>query len=501
MTDIYPAAFADSLPPVDPEFLSNVQAEAEYQVRRLNHHPSIAVWVGNNELELNIQLVQEIYPSEAAGFQSGYQTMFVDVLLHTVFDNTRSISYSPSSVTHGYISFNISSSTPMVERYFNSTPGTITGNTDYYNYDPTQVFNNSAYPIGRFATEFGYDSMPSFQSWEQVLPPDQRYFNSSVILSRNHNYVQTAATVLNPDKNQTQESLSGMGTIAITAQAFYPVPPTNTKSLKDFASWIYTTQVFQADYYKNQISFYRIGSGLPQRTLGSLYWVLNEMWQTPSKAGLEYDGRWKMVHYIVKNTYEPVIIAPQFDQSTGCLEVWTVSDLWNAVTGTATITWYDWAGKVLITSTSDVHIRAINATIAFELNVHDKGLDLSNAIAKLSVKAQEAAPSSSNTSKITIYTHETWFHAEPLSKHTIPNPKLSINYNGASNSFVVRASGGVAAWVWLDHPAGVSGNFDNNGFWLLPEQAEIVKFKVKNDTTGGSWINSVTVRSLWDNTQ
>jgi beta-mannosidase len=53
----------------------------------------------------------------------------------------------------------------------------------------------------------------------------------------------------------------------------------------------------------------------------------------------------------------------------------------------------------------------------------------------------------------------------------------------------------------LDHPAGVSGNFEDNGFWLLPGQDKSVGFKVKKDSTGGRWVKSVTVRSLWDNTQ
>ena len=32
-------------------FMDNVRAEAEDNVRRLRHHPSIALWCGNNEME------------------------------------------------------------------------------------------------------------------------------------------------------------------------------------------------------------------------------------------------------------------------------------------------------------------------------------------------------------------------------------------------------------------------------------------------------------------
>ena len=42
--------FACNLYPSTPEFLEEVDAEAEYQVRRLQHHACIALWCGDNEL-------------------------------------------------------------------------------------------------------------------------------------------------------------------------------------------------------------------------------------------------------------------------------------------------------------------------------------------------------------------------------------------------------------------------------------------------------------------
>lgn len=38
--------FGDSLYPVNQEFLDNVREEAIYNVRRVNHHPSLALWAG-----------------------------------------------------------------------------------------------------------------------------------------------------------------------------------------------------------------------------------------------------------------------------------------------------------------------------------------------------------------------------------------------------------------------------------------------------------------------
>lgn len=46
--------FACALYPTDPQFLASVQTEIRQQIRRLQHHPSIALWAGNNENEAAI---------------------------------------------------------------------------------------------------------------------------------------------------------------------------------------------------------------------------------------------------------------------------------------------------------------------------------------------------------------------------------------------------------------------------------------------------------------
>lgn len=66
--------------------------------------------------------------------------------------------------------------------------------------------------------------------------------------------------------------------------------PNKTDPLANFSAWCHTTQIFQADFYKSEIQFYRRGSGFPNRQLGSLYWQLEDIWQAPTWAGIEYDG-------------------------------------------------------------------------------------------------------------------------------------------------------------------------------------------------------------------
>jgi len=123
--------FSDADYPADKAFADNVREEAYYQTRRVNHHPSLALWAGNNEI--SIFLVADGYDipnlysfsnyTDFPNRKARFEKLFLDVLVHAVFDNSRSISYSYSSTTYGYYSLNHSAATPIVWRP-NGTDGT-----------------------------------------------------------------------------------------------------------------------------------------------------------------------------------------------------------------------------------------------------------------------------------------------------------------------------------------------------------------------------------------
>ncbi|KAI9751876.1 MAG: MAPK protein hog1 [Chaenotheca gracillima] len=494
--------FGDALYPVDQDFLDNVQAEALYNVRRVNHHPSLALWAGGNELEsLELANAENADPGNDQWMHE-YEQLFLDVLLPVVYGNSRSISYTPSSTNNGYLSLNFSRPNPMIERYNNATPGSIYGDTDHYEYNSTLAFNFSSYPIGRFANEFGYHSMPSLQSWQQVLMPEDLHFNSSTIVLRNHHYPSGSLNTTNYDN-----STKGMGEMTYAVQQWYPSPQ-QSDPIANFSAWCHTTQIFQADFYISQIAYYRRGSGLPERNLGSLYWQLEDIWQAPTWAGIEYDGRWKVLHYRAKDIYQPVIIYPFYNSTTGDLEVSVVSDLWQSTSGTVEFNWYDWSGKPLQGvnsstqhSTAPVTVGALNSTRVLQTNLTMlSDVDLTNAVLQVSVSTNGTAPNSPNNAT-QVYNHTSYFSPVALSKAKLQDPGLTLSYDKATTSFTVEATSAVAAWVWLDYPDGVQGWFDDNGFWLTPGEKRTVSFTVKNDWTDGSWAQDVTVGSLWNNTQ
>ncbi|OIW30141.1 glycoside hydrolase family 2 protein [Coniochaeta ligniaria NRRL 30616] len=510
--------YGDALYPVDPDFLENSRQEAVYQVRRINHHPSVALWAGGNELEnLELYLVNASAPDQYLRYKDEYETLFINTLLPAVYGNSRSITYIPSSTTNGYMSLNFSDPIPIKQRYNNKVPGSIYGDTDHYSYAVDQAFNISTYPIGRFANEFGYHSMPSVSSFRTVMAEDELTFNSTTILLRNKHYPSKSLNTTN-----FANSTLGMGEMTRAVQAWYPTPANISDPAANLSAWALATQIFQADFYKTQIQLYRAGSGRPERQLGSLYWQLEDQWQAPTWAGIEYEGRWKVLHTTAKDIYQPVIVAPVWNVSSGVLDVYAVSDLWTEVRGRVELGWVDWSGNVLPNVSTggggggaksfEFVVGGLNSTVLTSVNVGalaggDNGTDAAtsrfNASNALFVANITATGTPVNTNATRTYTHTNYFTPTPLSKAALVDPGLTVEYDRTTDEFVVTASKGTSIWTWLqlslDDDA-VVANFDDNSFLLRRGEEKRVKYKVLSGGSEG-WQGRVTVRSIWDFTQ
>jgi beta-mannosidase len=338
--------------------------------------------------------------------------------------------------------------------------------------------------------------MPSTQSWLQAIDPTDLDLNSTIVRLRNHHYPPGGL-----DNSNFGPADMGMKEMIEAARMYY-AGPNKTDPVANFTSWCHATQIFQADYYSSQIQFYRRGSGMPERQLGSLYWQLEDQWQAPTWAGIEYDGRWKVLHYIAKDRYRNVIISPFFDTDAGSLDVYVTSDLWQPASGHASFTWYDWRGKKLNISTIPsvpINVGAINTTIALHINVTEVlgGVDLNNTVLYMETSLRGNLPNSKTTQE---FHHQNWFHPAYLSQANLADPGLKLTHLPDSKKFRVEATNAIAPWVWLDYPAGALVHFERNGFWLRPGEALDIGYVEypEVDKTNGTWVQKVTAQSIWD---
>ena len=62
--------------------------------------------------------------------------------------------------------------------------------------------------------------------------------------------------------------------------------------------WIHLTQLTQAEGLRQALERHRCAS---EKTAGSLYWQLDDVWPTVSWSTVDHAGRWKLAHHAVRH--------------------------------------------------------------------------------------------------------------------------------------------------------------------------------------------------------
>ncbi|KAJ6534532.1 glycoside hydrolase family 2 protein, partial [Mycena vulgaris] len=481
--------FSDSLYPINDFLLESIEPEIRQNVRRINKHPSNVQWAGGNEIEEIVLVVNASLPN---GTIYLFVTLFQDFLHDITVSETHSVPYTDCSTTNGVLSLD-----PYILRLNNGTSGEIYGNTERYNYDASQAFNYSTFPVSRFVNEFGFHSMPSFYSWEEVLTsPDDFSFNSTAVASRDHH--PPAGSLAFPNPN----ALQGQAQMTQGVELWLPTPSTSDSN-QTFAQWCWSTQIFQSMTMMSEIAWYRRGAGQDENNLGALVWQLNDIWQGVSWSSIEYSGRWKVLQYGITTTFSPLTIYPFWTPENQTLEVIVTSDRWETVTGSAQLTWYDWLGNTLNTSTHNFTVPTLNNSLISRALGLDSILPAGRNATDVWMLLNLAAQVDNKT-----VTNEQYFTPASLADATLVDPQIQLTAT-SDLTFTLSALGGVAPWTWLDHPAGTVGVFvDNttglpsNGFYLIPGIDRTVKFLLNQNLSRNISPDPLdfVLRSLWNNT-
>lgn len=285
--------FACALYPVDEDFLSSVRLEIEQQVQRLQYHPSIVIWAGNNENEMAI--AGPWWPDVMAWnkkLREAYAKLYTETIkpIVMILDPTRP--FVDSSPSNGPLSSNQPNGiakAPNDNKY---------GDVHHYDYF-ADSFEWTNYPSTRFASEYGFQSYPSFNALTSFSQPsDWKYPITPNILHRQHRMT---------------------GEMEIKYQARLHFKDLESGGVDKLKNFIYISQLTQAIAIKTETEFYRRNRFINQetklgRTMGALYWQLNDVWQAPSWSSIEYGGKWKMLHYFARRFFFPVHVIPYLVQ-------------------------------------------------------------------------------------------------------------------------------------------------------------------------------------------
>jgi beta-mannosidase len=327
--------FACAMYPRDEDFLKNVEIEVLQNVARLGYHPSIVIFGGNNENEAAFNW----YP-ETRNNPMQYTVDYAKLYLDTVYPAMHSILYDRQWV-HSSPSGGRISNEPLVYR-FGALGDIKYGDKHFYDYsnDCTDV---NHFPRARFVSEYGQQSWPSYRALEPLTISEDRGQESEFSLYRQRH----------PD-GQPQ-------LISQMEKHFVLTDETLGVSDKGYDNYLFLTQANQARCYISAITYWRrIRYEAPGKTMGVLYWQLNDIWQGPSWSSIEYNGRWKMLQNFVKKAYAPVIVSAQ-EYPYNNFSVYVTSDLLTPVSGNVQVDLYNWSGDKVKSVTQAISLPALGS--------------------------------------------------------------------------------------------------------------------------------------------
>ncbi|GCE10245.1 beta-mannosidase [Tengunoibacter tsumagoiensis] len=303
--------FACGIYPAHEALRESVKQEAEANVRRLRHHPSLVIWAGNNE----DYLVAESIPNLDAVLdaEDPLQTPFparaiYEQLLPAIcarLDPARP--YWPGSPYGGR-----RASDPTI------------GDVHVWSVWHGEMLPYQDYPklAARFISEFGMASYPAVKTIEEFTVPEERYPQSRTLDGHNK---------------------AGGGDWRM---ASYMIR--NIRYATDLVGYTYATQFIQSEALGSALRGWRRlwqGPGC-EYTAGALIWQLNDCWPVSSWATVDYAFRPKPAYYTTKRELAPFIIGlarEGLDQAT----VWVGSSLTTEVAAEIELTTWTLDGKLI----------------------------------------------------------------------------------------------------------------------------------------------------------
>lgn len=479
--------FATSLYPAHNSFLADVALEVQQQVRRLQRHPSIILWVGNYEIEQGIaskwwpeMLVREMR------HQLDYRLLFVDTIERLVNEEDGSRPYILSSPTNGKnsrltdgIALN-----PNTRRY---------GDVHHFNYnDDSWIYQT--YPLARFMSAYGVQSYPSRELMEKYADAPMIAYPFSKLLKH-------------------REHRAG-GAESVSTNFHRHFRPNDYKDAKGYDMASYLSQLIQAESVRIATEQFRRNQGQMDNnyghTMGAMYWHLNDVWPAPSWSSIEYGGRWKMLHYFAKRFFSPVLVSAYLEWKflTATLKVCVVNDLRQSLgPATLSIKQYTWKSfepvgekivevETLPNGTATHVFESLLKSLLNEDFCDDERCFLwctlrDKKTGKLLAPESFVWPSSPYHSK----------HRRPTVKVTSVTAAGGLSLLGPSKRVfkVHLAANKIALYVWLKAP-GVQGHFANNAF-VMKDRAVTVEFHTTENISADKLKEVINVTTMTDYTK
>ncbi|MFB5759806.1 beta-mannosidase [Paenibacillus medicaginis] len=453
--------FACSMYPGDEAFLNSVRHEAEDNVRRLRNHPSIALWCGNNEIDTAWAQYNEqggwgwkkdYTPEQRERIWADYEAIFHRVLPEVVERIAPGSEYWPSSP--------LIALTGDAGQHAHSS--SAEGDIHYWGvWHAVEPFENYNVYVGRFMSEYGFQSFPEYRSVRSYAEEHELELESETMLAH-------------------QKNGAGNRLIKQYMDMYLQEP-------KDFKAFLHMSQILQADAMEMAIEAHRRSKPY---CMGSLYWQMNDCWPVASWAGIDYFGRWKALQYRVKRSMSDVLLSVA-GHIKGIVSFHVVNDTLQTVEGKLNVSVLHILGGTVKQVEQDVQVDPNGSETVLTLGVEEllAGKKPTEHILVVSLEDEQGE---------TKAVREHYFAG--IKDMALPVPRIECRESGEGGRWTITLTSDVLArHVWLS--AEHEGIFTDNDFDLVPGVPKTIGF-----LTGGgdsSYFQpqapgQVTVRSITD---
>jgi beta-mannosidase len=431
-------------PAFDSSFMDNVRAEAEDNVRRLRHHPSIALWCGNNEMEQG--WVGDEWNDRQMSW-ADYGKIFDKLLPEITAKLDPERDYWPCSPY-----------SPQGDRNdFNNPQWGDAHLWDvWHGKKPFEWYRTAQH---RFCSEFGFQSFPEPKTVYGYTAAQDR--NITSYMMEHH-----------------QRSGIGNTTIITYLLDWFRLPD-------EFENTLWLSQILQGMAMKYAVEHWR--RNMP-RTMGTLYWQINDCWPVASWSSIDYHHRWKALHYMAKQFYAPLLVSGVEDSAKGMVEIYVNSDLLEpAMAGELSWTVTNVKGNAISKGKEKVEIkhgsRRVN-TLSLSKDIKQYGVRNLMVWLELAVKGK------------TVSTNLVTF-ARP--KHLeLCNPDIKAEIGQAEGSSVITLNAKAPAlWTWLELTDS-DARFSDNFFYLQPDKPVKITLTTQEPLSAAQIRKNLRVRSLFD---
>lgn len=125
--------------------------------------------------------------------------------------------------------------------------------------------------------------------------------------------------------NHRQHFPTGDAPILLLLRRHLPLPERSDPAYAEALPFM--SQLSQAMVTRRETEVYRIGRSMPAvRTMGALYWQLNDVWVAPSWSSIEHGGNHKILHHWAREFLAPIALVAHMNRTVRRLQVHVVRD-------------------------------------------------------------------------------------------------------------------------------------------------------------------------------